>query len=76
MTSKCGKNKKVAHEAKPSVSLMLESMNIKSICLFYLFGFYLFYIVIKKQTTTDKAFFSFRKPAFAHFAHAKKSHLT
>ena len=25
-TSKCGKNKKVAHEAQPSVSLMLESI--------------------------------------------------
>ena len=31
ITSKCGKNKKVAHEAQPSVSLMWHG-NLESIC--------------------------------------------
>ena len=33
MTSKCGKNKKLAHEAQPSVSLMSQTHgNLESIC--------------------------------------------
>ena len=49
-TSKCGKNKKVAHEAiAECVTDVLTRQH----------GIYLFYI-ITKQTTTDKAFFNFK----------------
>ena len=64
MTSKCGKNKKVAHEAKPSVSLMflphfdvfchlLLNRRTATWNLFVLYN-------NKETTTTDKAFFIYK----------------
>ena len=51
MTAKCGKNKKVAHEAQPSVSLMflphfdvLCDLLLNRRTATFLIGMYLFYI--------------------------------
>jgi len=72
MTSKCGKNKEVAHEAIAEWVTNAEQAQRKH-------GIYLFYI-IKKQII--KAFFNFkislftRKSAFVHFGQDEKSHLT
>ena len=67
MTSKCGKNNKVAHEAQPSVSLMFLP-HFEVLCDLLLnrrtvHGIYLFYI-IKKFNYTEKMPFYFK---FRHF---------
>ena len=81
MTSKCGKNKKVAHEA--IAECVTDVLTTFSSVIYYWtdarqHGIYLFYIIIKKRTTTDKAFFNFesfainRKPASAHYGALKR----
>ena len=67
MTSKCGKNKKVAHEAQPSVSLMfLPHFDVPCDLLLNrrMATWNLFVYIIKKLKYTEKMPFYFK---FRHF---------
>ena len=64
MTPKCGKNKKVAHEAVFECVTAVSFHILTSSVIYYWrdarkHGIYLFYI-IKKHTTSDKVFFYFK----------------